>query len=232
MTRILVVDDEQDLCEVLQFNLEAEGYEVDTAESAEAALRLDLSSYSLLLLDVMMGEMSGFDLARTLRQRAATARTPIIFITAMEGEEAMVRGLDIGGDDYIRKPLAMREVLARVRAVLRRAAQSKESSHSTPETQEGASATQGLVIDHEAKSVSVDGEPVAVTRIEFEILSLLVAGAGRVFGREELLRRCWPHDTYVLDRTVDVNITRLRKKIGPYGKKLKTRFGYGYVYDN
>lgn len=221
MARILVVDDEPDLREVLQFNLEAEGYTVDTAESAEAALQLHLERYDLLLLDVMMGTMSGFDLARELRSRPGTARTPIIFITAMEGEAATIHGLDLGADDYIRKPLAMREAMARVRAVLRR--------YETAAT--AAAPASGLVIDAEAKTVAVDGEPVALTRIEFEVLSLLVANAGRVLGRDELLRRCWPQDTYVLDRTVDVNITRLRKKIGPYGKQLKTRFGYGYVYE-
>ncbi len=228
--KILVVDDEQDLCDILQFNLENEGYEVDTVNSAEEALRLPLSVYSLILLDVMMGEMSGFQMARRLKDDASTASIPIIFITALDGEDNTVRGLNIGADDYISKPLSMKEVKARVKAVLRRTA-GEARWHAENGAADGDTVACGtLVIDRMSKSVTVGGVAVQLTKIEFELLLLLVSQAGKVFSREELLRRCWPKDTYVLDRTVDVNITRLRKKIGEYGQCIKTRFGYGYTF--
>ena len=228
--KILVVDDEQDLCDILQFNLENEGYEVDTVNSAEEALCLPLSDYALILLDVMMGEMSGFQMARRLKDDASTASIPIIFITALDSEDNTVRGLNIGADDYIAKPLSMKEVKARVKAVLRRTAgEQRRRIENRPDNGDTVVCDR-LVIDRTSKSVTVDGTAVQLTKIEFELLLLLVAHAGKVFSREELLPRCWPKDTYVLDRTVDVNITRLRKKIGEYGQCIKTRFGYGYTF--
>lgn len=228
--KILVVDDEQDLCDILQFNLENEGYEVDTVNSAEEALCLPLSDYALILLDVMMGEMSGFQMARRLKDDASTASIPIIFITALDSEDNTVRGLNIGADDYIAKPLSMKEVKARVKAVLRRTAgEQRRRIENRPDNGDTVVCDR-LVIDRTSKSVTVDGTTVQLTKIEFELLLLLVAHAGKVFSREELLNRCWPKDTYVLDRTVDVNITRLRKKIGEYGQCIKTRFGYGYTF--
>ncbi len=226
--RILVVDDEQDICEILQYNLESEGYEVDTANSAEEALCLPITDYSLLLLDVMMGEMSGFQMARKLKNNPETADIPIIFITALDTEGYTVKGLEIGGDDYIAKPLSIKEVKARVKAVLRRckpqnAAQQKDEANET--------VYETMVINDDSKSVTIDGTQISLTKIEYEILCLLVKCAGKVFSREDLLKRCWPSDTYVLDRTVDVNITRLRKKIGRYGKQIRTRFGYGYTFE-
>ena len=197
MEKILVVDDEQDICEILQFNLETEGYEVDVANSAEEALKLDLKNYQLILLDVMMGEISGFQMARIMKQKEDTANIPIIFITALDGENDTVKGLNIGADDYIAKPLSMREVKARVKAVLRRTAKEK-----TVEAGEHTTiGYEGLKIDVERKLVTVNGKEVR------------------------------PDDTIVMGRTVDVNITRLRKKIGEYGKCIKTRFGYGYTFE-
>ena len=228
--KILVVDDEQDLCDILQFNLENEGYEVDTVNSAEEALCLPLSDYALILLDVMMGEMSGFQMARRLKDDTSTASIPIIFITALDSEDNTVRGLNIGADDYIAKPLSMKEVKARVKAVLRRTAgEQRRRIENRPDNGDTVVCDR-LVIDRTSKSVTVDGTAVQLTKIEFELLLLLVSHAGKVFSREELLHRCWPQDTYVLDRTVDVNITRLRKKIGEYGQCIKTRFGYGYTF--
>ena len=125
--KILVVDDESDICEILKYNLETEGYEVTTAFSAEEALELPLQEYSLILLDVMMGEMSGFQLVRRLKNDVSTARIPVIFITALDGEDNLVKGLNIGADDYIVKPLSMKEVMARVRAVLRRSSQLQQT---------------------------------------------------------------------------------------------------------
>lgn len=225
--RILVVDDEQDLCEILQYNLETEGYEVQTANSAEEALRLPLDTYDLILLDVMMGEMSGFQMALQMKENPVTSHVPIIFITALEGEDSLVRGLNIGADDYMVKPLSIREVKARIKAVLRRSAK--------PGHEDGSKQRfitfQGLCLNWEAKSAMLDGQPLLLTKLEFEILSLLLSNMGKAFSREELLERCWPRDAVVLDRTVDVNINRLRKKIGAYGKNIKTRIGFGYTFE-
>ena len=224
-TRILVVDDEEDLCEILKFNLENEGYEVDTANSAEEALKMDISSYHLILLDVMMGEISGFKMANILKKDKKTAHVPIIFITAKDTENDTVTGFNLGADDYISKPFSLREVIARVKAVLRRTV--------TPETEKAPEQItyQTLVIDITKKKVSIDGEEVALTKKEFEILFLLLQNKGRVFSREDILARVWSDEVYVLDRTIDVNITRLRKKIGIYGKRIVTRLGYGYCFE-
>lgn len=225
MKRILVVDDEEDLREILKFNLSAAGYDVDTAASSEDVLTMDVTAYDLLLLDVMMGEISGMTLAGILKRKPETASIPIIFITARDTEEDMVRGLDIGADDYIKKPFKMREVLARINAVLRRTGnvQSDNADVSFVEFE-------GIRIDTESKQLTVDGENVALTKKEFEILLLLVSNSGRVFSRQEILSKVWDDDVYVLDRTVDVNITRLRKKIGRYGEHIHTRQGYGYSF--
>ena len=231
--KILVVDDEQDICEILQYNLETEGYEVVTANSAEEALELPLHEYGLILLDVMMDEMSGFQMARKMKDNPATAPIPIIFITALEGEDNMVKGLNIGADDYIAKPLSMKEVKARVRAVLRRASvsnQHPEGKGAFP-TSDHQISYEGITLDLNAKLATLDGEHLSLTKLEYEILSLLLQHPGKVFSREDLLKYCWPQDVLVLDRTVDVNITRLRKKIGRYGQQIKTRVGYGYCFE-
>ena len=222
--RILVVDDEDDLCEILKFNLEMEGYKVDTANSAEEALKLDLTQYNLLLLDVMMGEISGFKMARMLKADKDTANIPIIFITAKDTENDTITGFNLGTDDYISKPFSLREVIMRVKAVLRRTAnlQLKDSE----ELQ-----YKGLVINVPQKKVTINGEEVSLTKKEFEILLLLLQNSGRVFSREDILSKVWNDEVYVLDRTIDVNITRLRKKIGEYGKHIVTRLGYGYCFE-
>ena len=229
--RILVVDDELDICEILQYNLETEGYEVATANSAEEALQLPLQDFSLILLDVMMGEMSGFQMARKMKENPSTAQIPIIFITALEGEDNLVKGLNIGADDYIAKPLSMKEVKARVRAVLRRSVQTVASQGEVPTaTSDNIICYEGITLDLNAKTATVDGQELLLTKLEYEMLSLLLQHPGKVFSREDILAHCWPQDVYVLGRTVDVNITRLRKKIGRYGKQIKTRVGYGYYF--
>lgn len=223
--RILVVDDEEDLCEILKFNLENEGYEVDTAYSAEEALKLNLSAYHLFLLDVMMGEISGFHLARMIKLNAKTAHIPIIFITAKDTENDTIHGFNIGADDYISKPFSIREVLVRVKAVIRRTA------HHAPKEQAERLVYKELVLDTIKKKVSISGVEIALTKKEFEILYLLLQNKGRVFSRETILEKVWQEEVYVLDRTIDVNITRLRKKIGAYGKCIVTRLGYGYCFE-
>ena len=222
--KILVVDDEQDLLEILKFNLETEGYEVQTATSAEEALALPLATFSLMLLDVMMGGMSGFAMARRLKADEATAHIPVIFLTARDTENDTVTGFNLGADDYISKPFSIREVLVRIRAVLRRTA-------ARPAGTPNVLRYQGIEMNLNKKTVSIDGEDVPFTKTEFELLHLLLDERGRVFSRQELIDRVWPRDVMVLDRTVDVNITRLRKKIGRFAKCIVTRLGFGYYFD-
>ena len=221
---ILVVDDEQDLCEILKFNLETEGYEVDTANSAEEVLEIGAEKYDLLLLDVMMGAMSGFALAKKLKDEPMTANIPIIFLTARDTENDTVTGFNLGADDYISKPFSIREVLVRVRAVIRRTADPAT-------TQANVLRYQGIEMNLDKKTVTIEGTDVPFTKTEFELLHLLLEERGRVFSRQELIDRVWPKDVLVLDRTVDVNITRLRKKIGPFAKCIVTRLGFGYYFD-
>ena len=223
--RILVVDDEQDLLEILKFNLETEGYEVSTACSAEEALTLNVGEFDLLLLDVMMGGMSGFAMAKKLKSDPVTEHIPIVFLTARDTENDTVTGFNLGADDYISKPFSIREVLVRVRAVLRRTA--------SPAEQQAPQVIyyQGIEMNLGKKTVSIDGEEIPFTKTEFELLHLLLEERGRVFSRQELIDRIWPKDVLVLDRTVDVNITRLRKKIGRFSKCIVTRLGFGYYFD-
>lgn len=222
---LLVVDDEEDLCEILQFNLEAEGYNVDTAYSAEEALTLDLTQYDLLLLDVMMGKISGFKMASMLREKSETADLPIIFLTAKDTENDMLTGFNLGADDYIPKPFSIRQVLARVKAVLRRSKESKG------EKDKNILTYKTLKLNIEQIKVYIDGNEIALTKKEFEILRLFLENINHVFTRDEFLTKIWKDEVYVLDRTIDVNITRLRKKIGEYGKNIVTRLGFGYCFE-
>lgn len=222
--KILVVDDEQNLCEILAYNLRNNGYEVTEVNSAEEALELPLDAFDLLLLDVMMGGLSGFDLARRLKANEQTAHVPIIFLTAKDTEQDTLQGFGLGADDYIAKPFRIMEVLARVKAVLNRSTHSVQTAPDTLRYER-------LVLNLNTKTVSVDGEEVAFTKTEFELLRLLLQYKGRVFSRQELIDQVWPSDVMVLDRTVDVNITRMRKKIGHYAPCISTRLGYGYYFN-
>ena len=205
--------------------METEGYEVSTACSAEEALTLNVGEFDLLLLDVMMGGMSGFAMAKKLKSDPATEHIPIVFLTARDTENDTVTGFNLGADDYISKPFSIREVLVRVRAVLRRTA--------SPAEQQAPQVIyyQGIEMNLGKKTVSIDGEEIPFTKTEFELLHLLLEERGRVFSRQELIDRIWPKDVLVLDRTVDVNITRLRKKIGRFSKCIVTRLGFGYYFD-
>lgn len=224
--RILIVDDEETLCEVLKINLENEGYEVDTALSAEEALEMDLHKYSLILLDIMMGEISGIRFARMLKSDVNTARIPIIFCTARDSEDDMVKGLDLGADDYITKPYTVRNVMARVRSVLRRT-----SGHKNVETSNILS-VDGLILDLDLKTCSIDGMDVKLTKKEFELLAFLLSNKGKICSRNQILANVWSDEVIVLDRTIDVNITRIRQKIGNYGQCIITRAGFGYGFRN
>ena len=225
--RILIVDDEETLCEVLQLNLENEGYDVDIAFSAEQALGYNLKEYSLILLDIMMGEISGIKMAKMLKADVATADIPIIFCTARDTEDDMIMGLNLGADDYIMKPYTIRNVIARVKSVLRRTANHKNNNN-TPIEKLNRLLVDGLCLDLEFKRCTVDGEEVKLARKEFELLAYLIQHRGKICSREQILSRVWSDEVVVLDRTIDVNITRLRSKIGAYGSYIVTRSGFGY----
>ncbi len=224
--RILVVDDEEDLCEIIRYNLEQAGYEVDTALSAEEALMMNVNAYDLILLDVMMGEMSGFKMAEIIRKNTKNKRVPIIFCTAKDTEEDLVKGLELGGDDYIEKPFSVKEMIARVKAVIRRAIDSVPL-----QSDQKVSSYEKLELDPESKKVTIEGNEVDLTKTEFEILWHLLQNTRKVYSREDLLHLIWPDEVCVSDRTVDVHITRLRKKIAPYGKRIISRSGYGYYFE-
>lgn len=222
--RILVVDDEPDLCDIIQLNLECAGYAVETAQSAENALQLDLSKFNLILLDVMMDGMSGFDFMKILTSNPATHDIPVLFLTAKDTEEDILKGFNLGADDYIPKPFHVREVIARVKAVLSRTERRNNDSNDYVEYK-------GVIMDINGKSISIDGQIVPLTRMEFEILRLMIMNPGTVFTRQSLIEQVWPSDVIVTDRTVDVNITRIRKKLGSNVSLLRTRQGYGYLFE-
>ncbi len=224
--RILIVDDEETLCEVLKLNLENEGYDVDIAFSAEQALSYDLRKYSLILLDIMMGGISGIKMAKMLKSDMVTAHIPIIFCTARDSEDDMVMGLNLGADDYIMKPYTIRNVIARVKSVLRRTSTNKPIAAAAEK--HNMLQVEGLQLDLEFKRCTVDGEEIKLTRKEFELLAYLISHRGQICSREQILNRVWSNEVVVLDRTIDVNITRLRSKIGAYGSYIVTRSGFGY----
>ena len=246
--KILIVDDEQDLCEILRYNLTAAGFEVESAYSAEEAMALvhgsqstvhgsqffaskasklehTVHGFDLLLLDVMLSGMSGFELARRLKEDETSASVPIIFLTAKDREEDMLEGFGLGADDYIKKPFSVREVVARVKAVLKRG-----GSPLTLPKEGSAIRFEGLELDVSQKTATVDDERVNLTKTEFELLGLLMGHPGVVFSRKHIFDAVWPEDVVVSDRTVDVNIARLRKKIGRYSECIVARQGFGYVF--
>ncbi|HYQ56619.1 MAG TPA: response regulator transcription factor [Draconibacterium sp.] len=219
--KILVVDDEKDLCEILEFNLSSEGFETSVAHSAEQALKLPLDEYDLILLDVMMGEMSGYKMADKIR-RELQLTVPIIFMTAKTAENDILTGFNVGGDDYISKPFSIKEMVARIKAVLKRGRQNIKQSK--------VYKVESLEVDANSKTVQIEDEPISLTRKEFEIITLLLKHQGQYIGRNEILDRVWNDDVIVTERNVDVNIARLRKKIGKYGQYIKGKSGYGYAF--
>ncbi len=220
--KILVVDDEKDLCEILEFNLSSEGFEVETAHSAEEALNKPLESFNLVLLDVMMGEMSGYKMASKMRKELKLS-VPVIFLTAKSTENDILTGFNVGADDYISKPFSIKEMMARVKAVLKRGSIEKEESQLFEEGD--------LKLDISGKTVTVKNKPVNLTRKEFEILVMLLKSKGHYISRDEILNRIWDDDVIVTERNVDVNIARLRKKIGECGNYIKGKTGYGYRFN-
>lgn len=227
--KILVIDDEESLCEILKFNLEKEGYEVDCAYSAEEALEMDLSSYSLFIVDIMMERLSGFDFAKQVRNTTATENTPIIFCSALNGEDDTVMGLNIGADDYITKPFVISVVLSRVRAVLRRSQATNQWEYNVSKSIYEPDITfKTLRVDRNEKLCFLDGEEISLAKTEFDILLFLLTHRNRIYSRDEIIRQVWSNDVVVTNRTIDTNIARLRKKIGEYGNNIVTRLGFGY----
>lgn len=220
--KILIVDDEEDLCEILEYNLTNEGYAATSVHSAEEALSLQLDAYDLLILDVMMGPVSGFRLTEILRKELDN-EVPVIFLTARDTEDDLLSGFGLGADDYITKPFSVNELIARVKAVLKRTEQKG--------VQKKRSKFGEIELDNVTKRVMIDSEKIDLTKKEYEILLLLLENPGKVFSREDILQRIWGDDVIVTDRTVDVNITRIRNKLGRYGSSLKNRTGYGYFFE-
>jgi len=221
--RILIVDDEEDLCEILQYNLSNEGYYTEIAHSAEEALKRPLGNFDLVLLDVMMGPMSGFKFADKLR-KDLKLDIPVIFLTAKDTENDILTGFSLGADDYISKPFSVNELTARVKAVLKRSYIDKVNNKSILQFN-------GIDLDTVRKRLIINDERVELTKKEYEILRTLLENQGKVFSREDLLMRIWGQDVIVTERTVDVNITRLRTKLGQFGSCLKNKTGYGYFFE-
>lgn len=221
--KILIVDDEEDLCEILQFNLEGEGYITEVAYSAEEALKKDLGSFDLILLDVMMGKMSGFKLAKLMRKEMGIT-TPIIFITAKTAEDDLLTGFNLGGDDYINKPFSLKEVIVRVKAVLKRGEPQDPAGRGTIEIGE-------LELNLKKRKLKIGKERIELTKKEFEILTLLLQREGYIMSREDILKRVWDEHTIVTERTIDVHMARLRKKLGAFGSFIKNKPGYGYTFE-
>lgn len=230
-TRILVVDDEESLCDILKYNLEKTGkYRVDCSYRATEALERNLKVYSLFIVDIMMEHLNGYDFVQRLRCQEGTEKTPVIFCSALDGEDDKVTGLDLGGDDYITKPFVISEVLARVNAVLRRARANKDIDE---EEEKQTSLLPDLVykgirIDRNTKKCSIDGEEVPLTKTEYDLMAFFLSHTGRIYSREEIISNVWPPDVLVSERAIDTNITRLRKKLGQYGNCIETRQGFGY----
>lgn len=228
--KILLIDDEEPICEILKYNLEKEGYEVDCAYSAEEALELDLRQYSLCLVDIMMERLSGYDFAKAVRKNPETANLPLIFCSALNGEDDTVMGFNIGGDDYITKPFVISEVIARVRAVLRRSMAMNIAKEKSREVQQPAKTVsfEGITVDLDDKICTLDGEDLNLTKTELELITFFLQHRNRIYSRDEIIKKIWPDDVIVTTRAIDTNIARLRKKLGRYGNSIVTRMGFGY----
>lgn len=222
--RILLVDDDKNISEILEFNLKSEGFQVDSVYSAEEALKKPLREYQLILLDVMMGGMSGYKLAEHLRKEKISV--PIIFLTAKDTENDMLTGFSVGGDDYISKPFSIKEVIARIKAVLKRT-----GNISVEESTENLHTIGALTLNLNTKEVLLQGEKIALTKTEFELLALFAQKPDTLFSRERIIDIIWKETPYITERTVDVHIVRLRKKLGKYSDAITSRTGYGYRFN-
>ncbi|MFA7081044.1 MAG: response regulator transcription factor [Bacteroidales bacterium] len=222
--KILIVDDDKNICEILEFNLKNEGFDIEIAFSAEEALKKLSTQFSLILLDIMMSGMSGYKMAEKLRTEGN--QTPIIFLTAKDTENDMLTGFSVGCDDYISKPFSIKEVIARIKAVLKR-----KNNLSTENREVSKLIFDYLIIDLETKELTIKGEGIVLTKTEFEILVLLADNPERFFSREEIISKVWSQTPYITERTVDVHVARLRKKIGECSSVITNRSGYGYRFN-
>jgi DNA-binding response OmpR family regulator len=220
--KILVVDDEPVICEVLEFNLTGEGYAITCVHSAEEALKKLSPNYSLILLDVMLGGISGYKLAEALRQNGNPV--PIIFLTAKDTENDMLTGFSVGGDDYIVKPFSIKEVIVRIKAVLKR-------TENAPEKDKHKLVFDDIVIDFELKELIVGNEKITLTKTEFELIVMLAENPDRIYSRDEIIDRVWRDTPYITERTVDVHITRIRKKLDGRASLISNRAGFGYRFN-
>ena len=228
--QILIVDDEEDICQILSYSLQAAGYQTSVAHSAEEALALiEQSAPDLLLLDIMMEGLSGTDLAKLLQERGLLT-FPIIFLTALTSESDVLKGFQLGADDYITKPFHLTEVLARVRAILRRTQKEPPHNATPPHPTSSLITYEEITINLSDKTLTIHGENIPTTRKELELLSFLLQHPMQMFSRQQLLDAVWKGESYVLERTVDVHITHLRKKLGIYADRLQTKSGYGYIW--
>lgn len=223
MEKILIVDDDHSICEIIEFNLKNEGFDVESVHSAEDALQIIKNQYQLIILDIMMGGMSGYRMAEKLRSN--NNNTPIIFLTAKDTENDILTGFSVGADDYISKPFSIKELIARIKAVIKR------NALRTDNTPYKNVIFKDFIIDHQLKEVIIENEKIAFTKTEFEILSLLVKSPETMFTREEIINGAWEENTHITDRTVDVHISRLRKKLGKYAPIITNRTGFGYRFD-
>ncbi len=223
MKKILIIDDEEDLCEILQFNLKGEGFDIQIAHSAEEALKINIGLFDLIILDVMMGEMSGFKLAEKIRKEMLLA-VPIVFVTAKNTENDLLTGFNVGGDDYITKPFSINEIIARVKAIIKRTGEQ-------PVVRETTISVGEMEMNFDKRTLKIKNKEITLTKKEFEILVLLVKSKGRILTRKDIFNNVWEDITIVTDRTIDVHITRLRKKMGEYGKYIKSKTGYGYTFE-
>jgi len=219
--KILIVDDDRNICEILEFNLKNEGFDVDIALSAEEALKKLSGEFTIILLDVMMSGMSGYGMAETLRAKGN--QIPIIFLTAKDTENDMLTGFSVGGDDYIAKPFSIKEVVARIKAVIKRFQHLPKKNRKL--------IFNNIVIDLDTKDLTIDEKKITLTKTEFEILVLLAENSERMFTREQVIERVWKDTPMIVERTVDVHVTRLRKKLGEHASLIINRPGYGYRFN-
>lgn len=216
--KILIVDDDQTIREILEFNLAHEGFQITSADSAEDAFKKLTSEHSLILLDIMMGGMSGYKMAEELRKKGN--QIPIIFLTAKDTENDMLTGFSVGGDDYISKPFSIKEVIVRIKAVLKR-----------QKATEDKFIFNDFVVDYNSKELFINSKKIDVTKTEFNLLAMLIENRNRVISREEIIDTVWRETPFITERTVDVHITRLRKKMENYALLLTNQPGFGYRFN-
>ena len=223
MKKILLVDDEEDILEFLKYNLEKENFEVLVSTNGKDALKKIDQHPDLIVLDIMMPEMDGFELYELIKQNKEFESIPIIFLTAKSGETDEIKGLNLGASDYVQKPISPKKLIARIKSNLRKSSSSDKKAKVAEEVKIGP-----LIIDVEKFVVRIDGKQKFFPRKEFQLLHYLASNPGKVLNRETLLKDIWGNDVYVIDRTIDVHIRKVREKLGKYSELIETVKGIGY----